>query len=161
MARWKKELYEGWGKSSTQVEEETQKITIKGLRLTRDEKDTCFYFLHQYPEEYSLTDGTLKELILEMREDAVKWEKNEGKQIREFVKEIRRLERKYDCFQEEDKTLDELVDMWMHNYFCIYFLDDHLDCIMMNGGKKYAQYYLHIRGVIPEKEVTIWQKDMN
>lgn len=161
MSTWKQECYERWNKTPEQVEEETRKITLKGIRLTKEEKDTCFYYLQEFPEDYKIEDGSLKQTILEMRENAKKWEQNEGKQIREFVKEIRRLERKYDCFQEEDKTLDELVEMWMHNYFCIYFLDDHLDCIMMNGGKKYAQYYLHIRGVIPEKEVTLWQKDMN
>ena len=161
MTQWTQECYERWNKTPEQVIQETRKIRIQGLRLTKDEKNTCFYFMQEYPEEYSLEDGTLKELIIEMRNDEKKWEQNEGKQIREFVKEWRRLERKYDCFQDEDKTLDELVEMWMKNYYCIYFLDDHLDCIMMNGGKKYAQYYLHIRGVIPEKEVTIWQKDMN
>ena len=139
-----------------EVEAETQKIRIKGLRLTKDEKDTCFYLIHTYPED-NYDEEKLQEFILRERQDKKEWEQKEGKQLQEFVKEWKRLEKKYDCFEFEDKTLDELIDMWTSNYFCIYFLDDHLDCIMDCGGKKYAQYYLHIRGVIPEKEVTMWK----
>lgn len=156
--RWNEECYQKWNMTIDEVDKETEKITIKGLKLTQSEKDTCFYFLKEYPEEYSLEDGTLKELIIGMRNDEKEWQKNEGKQIREFVKEWRRLEKKYDCFQYEDKTLDELVDMWTHNHFCIYFLDDHLDSIMLSGGKKYAQYYCYNAGIAPEEEVTMWQE---
>lgn len=161
MTQWKNELYIKWKKTPEQVEKETQKIRIKGLRLTKEEKNTCFFFLQEYPEEYSTNDNTLKKLIIQMRKDVEEWDKNEGKQIREFVKEWRRLERKYDCFQDEGTSLDELVHRWTHNYYCLYFIDDHLDCIMMNGGKKYAQYYCYNVGICPKKEVTIWQKDMN
>lgn len=159
MTTWKKECYERWAKSSQQVEDETNKIRIKGLRLTKSEKDTCFFLLNDYPEEYSLKEPQkLKDFIISMRNDEKEWEQNEGKQIREFVKEWRRLERKYQSFQYEDKNLDELVDMWTTNYFCIYFLDDHLDSIMYSGGKHYAQYYCYNVGICPEKEVSIWQK---
>ena len=158
MTTWKKECYEGWCMTPSQVENATQKITIKGLRLTKAEKDTCFYMLHTYPEEYSLKDNTMKNCILKSREEEQNWKQNEGKQIREFVKEWRRLGRKYHSFDYEDKTLDELVEMWTHNYFCLYFLDSYLDCIMYSGGKKYAQYYCYNVGLCPEKEVTLWRK---
>ena len=131
MTTWKKECYERWAKSSQQVEDETKKIRIKGLRLTKSEKDTCFFLLNDYPEEYSLKEPQkLKDYIIRMRNDEKEWEQNEGKQIREFVKEWRRLERKYDCFQYE----------------------------MYSGGKHYAQYYCYNVGICPEKEVTLWQK---
>ena len=136
-----------------QVEAETRKIRLKGLRLTKSEKDTCFWMKKEYGE----TEEELKELIIRQREEMKEWEQNEGKQLREFVKEWRRLERKYGSFQYEDKTIDELVQMWSTNYFELYFLDTHLDCIMSAGGKKYAQYHCYNIGLCPEKEVTMWQ----
>ena len=158
MNKWKKECYERWAKTPTQVEKETNKITLKGLRLTRDEKDTIFFLTNDYPHEYTLEEPEkLKDFIIRERKETKECEQNEGKQLREFAKEIRRLERKYDCFHYEDKTIDELVEMWIANYFCLYFLDDHLDSIMYDGGKNYAQYYLYNAGVIPESEVKMWQ----
>ena len=76
--------------------------------------------------------------------------------MREFVKEWRRLERKYDGFDYEDKTLDELVDMWISNYFELYFMADKLELIQYYGAKEYAQVYCYNVGVCPASEVSMW-----
>ena len=81
------------------------------------------------------------------------------KLVREFAEEVRRLEDKYGYTSKSlaGKSLDELTEMWMNNYFELYFMDDHFDAIEDCGPEKYAQYYLHIRGVVPESEVTMWE----
>ena len=77
-------------------------------------------------------------------------------QVREFVKEWRRLERKYDCFELENKTLDELVEMWLDNYFELYFMEDKLDLIKYYGAKEYEQVYCYTVSVCPASEVSMW-----
>ena len=81
------------------------------------------------------------------------------KLVREFAKEVRRLEKKYECTCKvtEGKTLDELTDMWINDFFELYFIDDHYEAIKECGPKQYAQYYLNIRGVVPKSEVTMWK----
>ena len=110
--------------------------------------------LKEIPDEVSYTEEELKEIEKEMEEDLRKVKEN----VKEFVKEWRRLCKKYDMFDEEGKTLDELVDMWMDKHYELYFMEDHYDMIEDTGGKEYAQYYCYNVGICPAEEVEIWNK---
>lgn len=79
--------------------------------------------------------------------------------VKRFAKEVLRLQEKYGYTYKNlaGKSLDEITQMWIDNYFELYFLDDHYDAIEDCGPERYAQYYLHIRGVVPESEVTMWK----
>ena len=152
MIRYDDHTLQRWGITREEAEKELEKIKIKGLRLKHDEKEDLLWHIH----EHNPTEDELKETILFYRE-IEKEEKEDYRKTRQFVKEIRRLERKYDCFDYEHKTLDELTEMWLNDYFELYFKDCHLESIHYYGAKEYAQVYLHTRGVIPECEVTLWQ----
>ena len=127
------------------------------MRLTFEEKDELFFCI----KEGMTAEDDLEELIAQVKfSRQVKKEiQEERKLVKRFVKEWRRLEEKHDYLNSNlrEKSLDELTDMWMNNYFELYFMDDHFDAIEDCGPEKYAQYYLHIRGVVPESEVTMWE----
>jgi len=138
-----------------ECDKEIRKISIKGMRLTYDEKSELFFEIME-----GLTDAddeaAMKESIEFSRRMAKEMEEDK-KLVREFVKEWRRLERKYDCFEMEDKSLDELTDLWIDNYFELYFMEDKLELIKYYGAKEYAQIYCHNVGICPESEVSIWK----
>lgn len=143
-----------WGVTEEEAEKQIQKIRIPKMRLTHTEKEDLYWYIM---EGYNNIDDyeALKDIVLFDRETKKEME-NDRKEIRKFIKEWRRLERKYNSFDYEDKSLDELTEMWMNDYFELYFMDCHLESIKYYGAKEYAQYYLHIRGVIPSEEVTMW-----
>ena len=151
---YNKETLNKWNKTEDECERDIKKITVKGMRLTHEEKEDLLLFFEEGIIARDDIDAQIKhvefgrKLAQEMKEDE--------KLVREFAKEVRRLERKYDGFDYEDKSLDELTEMWITNYFELYFLEDHLERIKYHGAKEYAQYYLHIRGQIPESEVSMW-----
>ena len=80
------------------------------------------------------------------------------KNVKKFAREVRRLERKYDMENRDiaEKSLDELASMWINDYFELYFLDDHYDCLAENP-KHYAQYYCYNVGLVPVEEVEMWK----
>lgn len=130
---------------------------IYELRMWRSFKDMDEELeerLKEIPDAPEYTEEEWKEIEKEMEEDL----KKTKEKVKEFVKEWRRLCKKYDCFDEKGKTLDELVDMWINNYFEIYFMEDHYDMIEYDGGKKYAQYYCYNVGICPAEEVEVWNK---
>ena len=131
-----------------------RKITVKGYRLTYDEKADLLYYFEEGMIARDDHDAIVKHIEFS-RELAREFEEDK-KQVREFVKEWRRLERKYDGFDYENKTLDELVDMWLSNYFELYFMGDHLDQIKYYGAKEYAQVYCYNVGICPASEVSMW-----
>lgn len=154
MSYYNAECLARWNIDAEEEHKMISDVRCKGYRLTYDEKATLFFYSQEYGLDLNNDDEKAK-IIDDHRNDAKEWE-NDKKLVREFVKEVRRLERKYDGFDYEDKTLDELTDMWIGNYFELYFMDDHFDAIKDCGPKQYAQYYLHIRGCIPAEEVTMW-----
>ena len=153
---YNQECLNRWGITPEQEDALIRDVRCKGYRLNYDEKAMLFFYSQEYGLD--LSDEFEKARLVEDDRQSRREMEADMKLVREFVKEVRRLERKYDGFDYEDKTLDELTDMWCENYFELYFLADHLDCIKDVGPKKYAQYYLHIRGVVPSDEVTLWEK---
>lgn len=143
-----------WGLTPQECDKEIRKIRIPNMRLTYDEKETLIWYIKEGYIEADDYDKLAEHIQFER--DMQKEFEEEKKLIKQFIKEWRRLERKYDSYNHEDKSLDELVDMWIHDYFCLDFMDCHLESIKYYGAKEYAQVYLHLRGVIPEKEVTMW-----
>ena len=153
---FKEEFLQSWNMTEEECEKAIRKITLPHMRLTFDEKTHLFFLIQEGMaeaddvEELSNQIKFLREVDKEIEED--------NKLIKRFAKEVRRLEEKYECLNPDiaEKTLDELTSMWINDYFELYFMDDHFDSIVDAGPEKYAQYYLHVRGVIPESEVTMW-----
>jgi len=131
-----------------------RKVTLKGYRLTLEEKEELFFY---FMEDMMARDDVDAQISsIELGRKIAKDMKEDEKLVREFVKEWRRLERKYDGFDYEDKTLDELTQMWIDNYFELYFMSDKLDLIKYYGAKEYAQVYCYNVGVCPAEEVSMW-----
>ena len=151
---YKQELLNKWNMTEDECERAIDSITIKGMRLTHDEKEDLLFFFEEGIIARDDIDAQISHV--EFGRKLQKKFEDDKKQVREFVKEWKRLEIKYDCFDYEDKTLDELVEMWIDNYFELYFMEEHLERIKYYGAKEYAQYYLHVRGQIPESEVSMW-----
>lgn len=153
---YNKETLNRWNMTEEECDKATRKITIKGMRLTYEEKESLlFYFMEGFISRDDI-DSQIAH-IEDMRNDAKELEKDK-KLVREFVKEWRRLELKYSSLNSDikDKSLDELTDMWMTNYFELYFMEDHFDCLAENP-KGYAQYYCYNVGICPIEEVSIWR----
>lgn len=153
---YKKEILDKWGLTAEECEKEIRAITIPGMKLTYEEKEELIFHIREFgddPEDYETLKGHIlftRKLAKELKEDK--------KLVKEFVKEWRRLELKYSSLNSDlmEKSLDELTDMWMSNYFELYFMEDHFDCIKEDGGKRYAQYYCYNVGICPESEVSMW-----
>lgn len=148
-----KETLNKWNMTEDECDKAVRKTTLKGYRLTYDEKEELFFLIKEGMIAGDDIDAQIShiEFSRKFEEDF----KNDMKLTREFVKEWRRLERKYDCFDYEDKTLDELVEMWFNNYFELYFMEE-LDSIKYYGAKEYAQVYCYNVGVCPAEEVSMW-----
>lgn len=155
---YKKELLDKWNMTEEDCEKAIRKISIKGMRLTYEEKEDLLYFFEEGIIARDDIDAQISHV--EFGRKLAEEMKADEKLVREFAKNVRRLEKKYDMLNSDiaEKSLDELTEMWITNYFELYFLEDHLDSIKDIGAKEYAEYYLHIRGVIPESEVSIWRK---
>ena len=152
---YNEKLLNKWNMTEEDCEKAINKIRIKGFRLTHEEKDLIFF---------CIMEGIIAEDDIESQIEMVEFErknneelKENQRKVREFVKEWRRIQRKYGYFGHEDKSLDELTDMWMTNYFELYFMGDHFDAIEDIGGKAYAQYYCYNVGICPESEVEMWK----
>lgn len=153
---YNEETLNRWNLTEEECDKAIRKITIKGMRLTYDEKSELFFEIME-----GLTDGNDEEAMresIEFSREMTKKMEEDRKKVREFVKEWRRLEVKYNSLNSdiEDKSLDELTDMWINNYFELYFMEDHFDCLEENP-KGYAQYYCYNVGICPESEVSIWR----
>lgn len=151
---YNKETLNKWNMTEEECDKAIRKIKIPNMRLTYEEKEELLFHIKEFgddPEDYE----TLK-FHVEFSRKLEAEHKEDLKLVREFVKEWRRLERKYDCFEFEDKTLDELVDMWVSNYFELYFMADKFELIQYYGAKEYAQLYCYNVGVCPDNEVSMW-----
>lgn len=151
---YNREILNKWNMTEDECEKEARSITVSGYRLTYDEKmELLFLFKENFINRDDIE--AVKEHIDFSRKLEEKVKEDE-KLVREFVKEWRRLERKYDYFELEDKTLDELVEMWCNDYFELYFMEDKFDLIEYYGAKQYAQLYCYNVGVCPASEVSMW-----
>ena len=150
---YNKETLNKWNMTEDECDKAVRKITVKGYRLTYEEKEELLFFFEEGMIARDDVDAQIKHIEFS-RELAREFEEDK-KLVKEFVKEWRRLERKYDMFEHEDKTLDELVQMWFDNYFELYFMDE-LDSIKYYGAKEYAQVYCYNVGVCPASEVSMW-----
>ena len=151
---YNKETLNKWNMTEEECDKAVRKITVKGYRLTYDEKEELLFF---FEEGYIARDDVDAQIShIEFSPKLAREFEEDKAQVREFVKEWRRLERKYDCFELENKTLDELVEMWLDNYFELYFMEDKLDLIKYYGAKEYAQLYCYNVGVCPDNEVSMW-----
>ena len=154
---YNKETLNKWNMTEEECDKAIRKITIKGMRLTYEEKEELLFFFEEGIIARDDIEAQIKnvefgrKLAREMEEDK--------KLVREFVKEWRRLERKYDGLNSdlEDKSLDELTEMWMTNYFELYFMEDKFDLIKYYGAEEYAQLYCYNVGACPESEVSMWR----
>ena len=133
-------------------------ITIPGMRLTYDEKAELLFHIKECgddPEDYE----TLRHHI-EFGRQLEKEYQEDKKLVRAFVKEWKRLNMKYDGSlgqsDLDNKTLDELTEMWIDNYFELYFMADKFDLIKYYGAKEYAQLYCYNVGICPDSEVSMW-----
>lgn len=153
---YNKETLNKWNMTEDECERAIKKITIKDMRLTHDEKAELFFYI----KEGMIDEDDIDEQIsmIEFGRKNAKKIKEDKKLVKEFVKEWKRLELKHDYLNKDlkDKSLDELTEMWINDYFELYFMEEHFDRIKDTGAKEYAQYYLHIRGVIPASEVSMW-----
>ena len=151
---YNKELLNKWNMTEEQCDKAIREITLKGYRLSYDEKEDLLYFFEEGLIARDDVDAQIshvefgRKLAREFEEDK--------KLTREFVKEWRRLSRKYDLFDEEDKSLDELVEMWLDNHFELHFMEK-LGCLKYYGAKQYAQVYCHNVGICPASEVEMWE----
>lgn len=68
-------------------------------------------------------------------------------EIKAFVKEYNRLEKKYGS----NRTIT------VKSFLNWNYVEDELDSIEAYGGKNYAQFMLHNEGAIPESEVDAWK----
>lgn len=151
---YKTELLNKWNMTENECEKAIEQITIKGMRLTHDEKDDIFFFIQEGLINADDIEAQRKHVEFDRQTKAQMQE--DDKLIKEFVKEWKRLETKYCCFDYEDKTLDELCEMWASDYFELYFIEEHLDLIKYYGAKEYAQVYCNKVGVCPDSEVSMW-----
>lgn len=153
---YNEETLKRWNMTEEECDKAIRQIRIKGMRLTYEEKEELFFYFQEGAMSRDDIDAQIdaiefgRKLAKEMEEDK--------KLVRAFVKEWRRLEIKYDYLNSDlrEKSLDELTEMWMNNYFELYFMDDHFDCLAENP-KGYAQYYCYNVGICPESEVSIWR----
>lgn len=153
---YKQEFLDKWNMTEDECEKAIRKITIKGMRLTFDEKSELFFEIME-----GLTDGEDENAMRDSIEFSRKVKAEieaDKKLVKEFVKEWKRLEIKYSSLNSDiaDKSLDELTEMWITNYFELYFMDTHFDCLAENP-KQYAQYYCYNVGICPIDEVSMWK----
>lgn len=152
---YNKETLNRWNMTEEECDKAIRAIRIPEMRLTYDEKEELLFHIKEFgdaPDDYETLRGHVefsRKMAKEMEEDK--------KLVREFVKEWRRLERKYDSFEFEDKSLDELTEMWMNNYFELYFMADKFELIQYYGAKEYAQLYCYNVGICPDSEVSMWR----
>ena len=151
---YNKETLNKWNMTEDECDKAVREITVKGYRLTYDEKEELLFFFEEGIIARDDVDAQISHIEFS-RKLAQEWE-NDKKLVREFVKEWRRLERKYDCFEYENKTLDELVEMWLDNYFELYFIGEYVDQIKYYGAKEFAQVYCYNVGICPDNEVSMW-----
>ena len=151
---YNKETLNKWNMTEDECERAISQITVKGMRLTHDEKEELLFFFEEGFIARDDIDAQIKHV--EFGRKLAKEFEEDKKLVKAFAKEVRRLERKYDCFELEDKSLDDLTEMWIGNYFELYFMEDHLDMIKYHGAKEYAQLYCHKIGVCPDSEVSMW-----
>lgn len=154
---YNEEILNKWNLTEEECDKAIRKITIKGMRLTFDEKSELFFGIME--GFYDADDEEAMKESIEFGRKLQEELKEDKKLVRDFVKEWRRLELKYNSLNSDlqDKSLDELTEMWMTNYFELYFMEDHFDSIKDVGGKKYAQYYCYNVGICPESEVSLWR----
>ena len=152
---YNEETLNKWNMTEEECRQAIKKIRIKGMRLTQDEKAEIFFYI----KEGMIAEDDIDEQIsmIEFGRKLAKEFEEDKKLVRAFVKEWRRIERKYDSFEFEDKSLDELTEMWMNNYFELYFMADKFDLIKYHGAKEYAQLYCYNVGICPIEEVSIWE----
>ena len=153
---FKEEYLQKWNLTPEECEKQIKKITLPGMRLTHDEKEQLFFNINEFGDNPNDIQS-LKEFIQFSRQ-LEKEMKEEKKLVKQFVKEWKRLNIKYDYLNQDlkEKSLDELTEMWMNNYFELYFMGTHFDCIAENP-KGYAQYYCYNVGICPVEEVSIWK----
>ena len=151
---YNKETLNRWNMTEDECDKATRKITLKGYRLTYDEKAELLFLIMEGHITRDDIDAQVEHV--EFSRKIAKDFEDDKKLVREFVKEWRRIERKYDGFDYEDKTLDELVEMWLNNYFELYFMEDKLDLLEYYGAKEYAQVYCYNVGSCPASEVSMW-----
>lgn len=154
---YNKKTLNRWNMTEEECEKAIRKITIKGMRLTYDEKEDLLFFFEEGIIARDDIDAQISHV--EFGRNLAKEMEEDKKLVREFVKEWRRLKMKYDGLNSdlEDKSLDELTDMWTSNYFELDFMDRYFDRIEYHGAKEYAQIYCHNVGICPESEVSIWR----
>ena len=133
-----------------------RKITVKSYRLTYDEKAELLFLFEEGALERDNNDAIVEHI--EFSRELERKLEEDKKLVREFVKEWKRLEMKYGGLNADikEKTLDELVEMWITNYFELYFMEDKFDLIQYYGAKEYAQLYCYNVGVCPASEVSMW-----
>lgn len=141
-----------------ECEKAINKIRIKGFRLTHEEKEDLLYFFEEGIIARDDIDAQISHVEFGRKLDAEM--KEDEKMVREFVKEWKRLEKKYDYLNSDlqDKSLDELTEMWMTNYFELDFMERFFELIKYHGAKEYAQVYCYNVGICPESEVSLWRK---
>ena len=154
---YNEETLNRWNMTEEECDKAIRKIRIPNMRLTYQEKEELLFHIKEFgddPNDYE----TLKYHV-EFSRKLEKEAKEDKKLVRDFVKEWKRLELKYNSLNSDlqDKSLDELTEMWMTNYFELYFMEDHFDGIKDVGGKKYAQYYCYNVGICPSEEVSMWR----
>lgn len=137
-----------------ECEKAINKIRVKGMRLTHDEKEDLLFFFEEGFIARDDIQAQINHVEFGRKLDAQM--KADEKLVREFVKEWRRLERKYDNFDHEDKSLDELTSMWIEDYFELDFMERFFELIKYHGAKEYAQVYCYNIGACPESEVSMW-----
>jgi len=153
---FKEEYLQKWGLTQEECEKQIKKITLPGMRLTQNEKEQLFFNIHELGDDP--TNIQEQKEFIEFSRQLEKEIKEETKLVKKFVKEWKRLKMKYSSLNSDlqDKSLDELTEMWMNNYFELYFMGDHFDCLAENP-KGYAQYYCYNVGICPVEEVSIWK----
>lgn len=154
---FKDELLDKWNMTEEECEKAISKIRLKGFRLTHEEKEELFFYFQE--GVMSRDDVNAQIDTIEFGRKMQKEMEEDKKLVRAFVKEWKRLEVKYSSLNSDlqDKSLDELTEMWINNYFELYFMEDHFDCIKDIGAKEYAQYYCYNVGICPSEEVSIWR----
>ena len=145
-----------WNMTADECDKEIRKITVKGFRLTYDEKEELFFLIKENCFDADDHDALVRHL--NYGRELAKEVKETEKKIRDFVKEWRRICMKYDGLNTdiEAKSIDELVKMWCEDYFELYFMEDKVELIEYYGAKNYAQLYCYNVGACPESEVKMW-----
>lgn len=151
---YNKETLKRWNMTEDECERAINKIRVKGMRLTHDEKEDLLFFFEEGFIARDDIQAQINHVEFGRKLDAQM--KADEKLVREFVKEWRRLERKYDNFDHEDKSLDELTSMWIEDYFELDFMERFFELIKYHGAKEYAQVYCYNIGVCPHEEVSMW-----